>query len=88
MQDDDSLGDYFRDVKAIQQQKREQNRLSGAEHLTKAGIQFTSKNDGAHLIITHANKIVDYWPGTGKFIFRNTGERGRGIFRLLQSLGR
>ncbi|MDL2279850.1 hypothetical protein LJC15_04210 [Desulfovibrio sp. OttesenSCG-928-G11] len=84
---DDSLGDYFRDVKAIKQQKRESNRLRGAELLKQHGIAFTEKNDGAHLVVSHGGMTADYWPGTGKFIFRQGSGKGRGIFNLLKRLG-
>ena len=83
---DDSLGDYFRDVKTIKQQKRESNRIRGVELLNKHGIAFVAKNDGAHLIVTHNGRTADYWPGTGKFIFRDRG-KGRGIFSLLKIFG-
>lgn len=87
MSDDESLGDYFRDVRSIKQQKRESNRTHGAELLKLYGIAFTEKNDGAHLIVRHDDKVVDYWPGTGKFIFRQGNNKGRGVFTLLKRLG-
>lgn len=86
MTDNDSLGDYYRDMKAIRQQNRERNRKHGAELLTQHGIEFTTKNDGAHLVVTHNGRIADYWPGTGKYIFRDRG-KGRGIFSLLKVFG-
>lgn len=85
--DDDSLGDYFRDLRAVQQQQRGTNRERGAEILLAIGVSFESKNFGAHLVVSHAGQTVDYWPGTGKYIFRNRTRKGRGIFRLLRALG-
>lgn len=68
-----------------QKEKRARNRERGTEILKEHGIAFQSKNDGAHLIVKHDGKIADYWPGTGKFIFREGGE-GRGVFNLLRAL--
>lgn len=80
------LGDYFRDVRAIKQQKRADNRKRGPEILAEHGISFQIRNDGAHLVVSHGGIVVDYWPGTGKFIFRD-GDKGRGVFTLLKRLG-
>jgi len=54
--------------------------------LQKEGILFESKNKGAHLIVRHNGKVIDYWPGTGKFIDRATGKGKRGIRPLLKYL--
>lgn len=69
-------------------ERRERNREGGAEVLAKAGVSFESKNSGAHLIVTHGGKTVDFWPGTGKFIPREKNPRhGRGVFNLLKIIG-
>ena len=54
--------------------------------LEKEGIAFESKSKGAHLIVKHNGKVIDYWPGTGKFIDRATGNGKRGIRALLRHL--
>lgn len=68
--------------------KRAANRESSVRILIKRGIEFESKNAGAHLIVKHAGITVDYWPGTGKFIARNQQGKGRGIFTLIKFLNK
>lgn len=63
------------------------NRECSTSILIKHGIPFEIKNDGAHLIVKYADQIVDFWPGTGKFIFRQGDNQGRGVFTLLKRLG-
>lgn len=85
--DDDSTGDYWRDVNAYRQDKRTTNRRSSARVLRDAGIAFEEKNAGAHLIVRHGDHVVDFWPGTGLWIDRATpGERRRGVFPLVDFL--
>lgn len=68
-------------------ERRAYNRAGSPEVLRRARIAFESKNDGAHLIVTHAGAVVDFWPGTGRYIFR-TGRKGRGVHGLIQDLRR
>jgi hypothetical protein len=68
-------------------ERRASNRQSSAEVLSEHGIQFEPKNMGAHLIVSHDGKVVDFWPGTGKYIPRDGGKPGRGVFNLLKLLG-
>lgn len=69
-------------------ERRASNRNRSADKLKSLGVEFDSKNDGAHLIVTHNGVTVDFWPGTGKFIPRTPNPRhGRGIFNLLKLLG-
>ena len=51
--------------------------------LTKKGIPFTTNNGGAHLIV---DGRVDFWPGTGKWHFRNNGPKGHGVKNLIKAL--
>ena len=80
------MGDYWRDVrpfmKARSASKRPNNREASAEILREAGVKFTSKNDGIHLIVEGKVCLIDFWPGTGKFITR-LGKKGRGVISLL-----
>lgn len=69
------------------QKRRASNRESSADLLSQADIQFDSKNGGAHLIVSHGGKVIDFWPGTGKFIPRGFGKEGRGVFNLMKVLG-
>lgn len=75
------------DLRQISQQKRERNRNSSAHILAEHGIDFDTKNDGAHLIVKHNGLTVDFWPGTGKFIPRKPKPKhGRGVFNLIKML--
>jgi hypothetical protein len=67
--------DYFRDMKAIEKERRAENRATGPEALTAAGFLFDVKNAGTHLIVRTNRGLVDYWPGTEKWMVR--GERTR-----------
>lgn len=66
--------------------RRARHRRSSPEVLKGAGIDFETRNDGAHLIVQKNDRIVDFWPGTGLWITRATGERGRGVFPLVKWL--
>lgn len=55
--------------------------------LEAAGIQFESKNGGAHLVVSAAGLVVDFWPGTGLWVVRGTNERRRGVRHLIKRLG-
>ena len=85
------IGDYWRDVKTAlkedSQRKRANNRDASAWNLTAAGIPFESKNGGAHLVVSAAGLVVDFWPGTGLWVVRNTNERRRGVRSLIKRLG-
>lgn len=76
----------FADQKQRSQDKRASNRENSARLLHQAGVRFDMKNDGAHLIV-RSNPIVDFWPGTGKYIQRGTNKQGRGVFNLLKLIG-
>lgn len=85
--DDDTEGDFWRDVRAAGQAKRASNREDSAALLTQAGIRFDKHNAGAHLIVTHNGATVDFWPGTGLWKKRDSRLKGRGVRRLLLQLG-
>lgn len=69
---------------AESQAKREGNRNYGAQQLTAKGIAFESKNGGAHLIVRHAGRVLDFWPGTGRWIQRGTEAKHRGVASLIR----
>ena len=77
----------FESHKEASKQRRANNRAQSAKLLTGHGLQFESKNLGSHLIVTHKDRIVDFWPGTGKFVFRGKTKHHRGVFKLLNMLG-
>lgn len=89
--DDMDISEWGAAMKAIGKERRSRNRESSAELLREAGIQFESKNDGAHLIVNHAGNVADLWPGTGKYRVRKPGGKGeqyrRGVFNLMRDLG-
>lgn len=68
-------------------ERRANNRASSAEILRQRGVAFVSKNDGAHLIVTHGKVTADFWPGTGKYSLRGSGVYKRGVFNLLRDIG-
>lgn len=68
-------------------ERRAANRESSAQILDRCGVSFESKNSGAHLIVTHGERVADFWPGTGKYIPRKFGRPGRGVFNLMKVLG-
>jgi hypothetical protein len=78
------IGEIYGAMKEASQEKRANNRQSSAEILKNKGVEFESKNLGAHLIVTGKKGLIDFWPGTGKFIPRNGGRNGRGVFNLLK----
>lgn len=81
------MGEMWDSVKAEGQEKRARNREQSAALLEKRGIAFETKNAGAHLIVRHNSKVVDFWPGTGKWIVRGAmARKGRGVFKLLRFL--
>jgi len=79
--------DDFQAMRQHSQEKRERNRHASAEILDGYGVGYSSNNDGAHLIVRHADKVVDFWPGTGKYCFRGTSKYKRGVYNLLSDLG-
>lgn len=66
-------------------QKRAQNRADSAKLLTEAGLSFYTNNQGAHLIVSHNGKTVDFWPGTGLWNNRK-GKQQRGVNSLIKYL--
>ena len=76
------LKEYF---KTASQERRAGNRESSPKLLEQAGVEFQSCNNGAHVIVTGAGwELIDFWPGTGKWIARETKHKGRGVFNLLK----
>lgn len=82
-QDDDSIAHTFSAMRKMSQEKRASNREASAAMLIEAGIQFESKNDGAHLIV--ADKY-DFWPGTGLWMERGKTQRSRGVRGLIKRI--
>lgn len=86
--DDDDTGEFWRAVHAQKAEKRAHNRESTADILKRAGVQFESRNVGAHLIVKHGAHLIDAWPGTGLWRTRAKPQReGRGVRKLLKHMG-
>ncbi len=79
------MGDVFRAMKAASQKKRASNRDNAIPLLSNANIEYESKSNGTHLIIEGR---IDFWPGTGLWIVRDTNMRRRGIRKLIAYLER
>lgn len=82
--DDEDDGQIWRDLKAIKSEKRASNRISSEQMLIAAGVNFTSNNAGAHLIVQSDSKTIDFWPGTGLWIVRGNKKRHRGVRGLIK----
>lgn len=89
------MGDDFNAMRAASKVKRANNRQSSSEFLLTRGWDFVSYNAGAHLVVVSQERIVDFWPGTGKWIARS-GQKssafqpasGRGVLGLHRYLMR
>jgi hypothetical protein len=81
------MGDSFRAWTKSKQEKRWSNLEWSTNYLKEVGIPFTSHNGGVHLIIDGPDGWIDFWPSTGKWIFRS-GEKGRGIQNLFKMIGK
>lgn len=80
------MGDDFREWKKRSQRKRESNRATSANILEANRIPFEVKNGGAHLIVGGGPCLIDFWPGTGKFIGRDGKTSGRGVRNLIKAM--
>jgi hypothetical protein len=69
-------------------ERRARNRQMSAQMLTAHRIDFESKNDGSHLVITLHDRIIDFWPGTGSFTDRKTNNTGRGARNLVRKIAK
>lgn len=78
------IGDTFDASREVSREKRASNRQFGAAALRLAGIEYTSNNGGVHLIVTNSKGAVDYWPGTGLWMPRNSNIKRRGVKALIQ----
>lgn len=76
--------EIFNAMKEYKKQKSIKNRSLAQEILESAGINFEIKNNGLHYIITTDTDIIDFWPGTEKFIPRITKQSGKGIYTLIK----
>jgi len=81
------LGEIYKAMNDRSREKKESNKRSSTDELKRHNIEFEEKNDGYHIVVSHNGFKVDFWPSTGKFIFRWKKSGGRGVFNLLRKLG-
>lgn len=79
-------GEMWREVRQQGQVKRASNRKSSADILAEAGVPFERKNGGAHLVVDANGHVVDFGPGTGKWIERGSKRSGRGVMALIKAV--
>ncbi len=77
------IGEYFSALRQASQEKRASNRAYSTAQLTEAGATFTTRNGGAHLVVTAGKSTIDYWPGTGLWMLRGNPKKRRGLAQLL-----
>ena len=75
--------EYWKDIRKARQENRADNRKNSSLYLSDHGIEFTSKNGDAHLIVKNGNSLIDFWPGTGRWISR-CGRKGFGVRNLVK----
>lgn len=76
------MGETWNEIRIERQAKRATNRDQSADYLTQRGIQYTSHNGGAHLIVEGAEGYIDFWPGTGRWRARDN-RKGFGVRNLV-----
>jgi hypothetical protein len=79
------VGDLFKEWSKDKQAKRAQNKDISTAMLRNARVEFTSHNEGAHLIVQLKDRTIDFWPSTGLWSVRGTAKtkRARGVAHLL-----
>ena len=80
------MAQAFREQREYSKKKRAQNREYAVKYLERNDIPFSSKNGGAHLIVEGPTCFIDYWPGTGKWIPRDTKKQGFGLRGLIDHI--
>lgn len=82
------IGEVYKCLKAVRQQERADNRSSAPRRLREAGIEFSSHNDGSHLVIKGRFGCFDFWPGTELWKMRGQrkAKRNYGIEELIKRI--
>jgi len=83
-EDSQEVNDCFTEMRKQSQARRARNRANSPSLLKAAGLNFESRNGGVHLVVTHNNTTVDFWPGTGLWRVRGTSEKHRGVKPLVK----
>lgn len=81
------MGDMTEDYRAMDahsKSKKDDNLIKSTKILDDNAIDYESKNNGIHLIVTSFNgTLIDFWPSTGKWTVRS-GSTSRGVQNLIR----
>lgn len=80
--------EVFKILKERSKAKREENAISSTILVKEAGFEVEEKNHGLHLVVSFQGNTADFWPSTGKYIFRTKQAKGRGVFNLIKVMKR
>ncbi len=88
---EEKLLDHLAKVKAKRKEKRLLSQQNNLQKIADLGIPFLEKNRGYHLILNINDKLVDFWPSSGKWSIRpgkkgNPPVRGVGLENLTKSI--
>jgi hypothetical protein len=73
---------------SITEEKNYEKRILSTVMLSKKNVDYTSHNEGRHLVVKGDIDEVDFWPGTGKWVGRDKKKTsGYGVDTLLKFLG-
>jgi hypothetical protein len=74
-----------KEQRAHESKHRKRKNMNGSMiMLGKNGINYESKNDGVHLVVSHKGRVADFWPTTGKFNIRGDKRYFRGVRLLIK----
>lgn len=82
------MGDVFNEMRAEAKKKRADNTVRSTALLQRAGVLFTVKNGGAHLVVLAGPHEVDFWPSTGLWIVRGQKAKRGGVRKLIEFVER
>lgn len=77
-----------RDKLAEFSERRRHNRESSPLRLNENAIEYTTHNNGAHLVVKGVGETIDFWPGAGLWVVRKKNKDGTGVFNLIKYIAR
>lgn len=81
------MGDDFRALRKIRQQKRRENLKYSVTLLQEVGINHRMPSS-THCVVEHNGKTIDFYPSTGLWIDRANKKTRRGVRKLLHYLNK
>jgi len=63
---------------------RNAEKESMLEQLKKFGFDYETTNDGVHAVVCIKGRYIDIWPFLGYWSVRETGNRHKGVARLIR----